>query len=86
MISREDAKEIATFDTLFHKLGFAVSAVRSVDEICYATPVLYNVNLNNAWIAYIEPVGQHAIQASVIVVVDRDTGLVLYRGSANDEG
>lgn len=86
MISREAAREIGKADAIAHGLGFAALDVRCLDEIKAAKPILYGVNLEDAWVVYIEQVGPLALQPSVIVVVDRESGSILYRGSAHDEG
>lgn len=86
MISREVAKEIGRLDALAHCLGHSVRDVRCFDEIGESMPLLYNVNLENCWVVYIEQIGHLALQPSVIVVVDRENGGILYRGSAHDEG
>jgi hypothetical protein len=86
MISREQATEIAKRDALAYELGFAIREVLLPAEITSARPRLYNVPLDNVWIAYVEQVGSFAIDSSRIVVIDRRNGDVLYRGSAHDEG
>ena len=86
MILREQAFEIARKDALANGLGRGVQAVMLPEEITSAFPALYGVSLENCWIAYIEQYGQPAIRSSTIIVLDRESGNVLYRGSANDEG
>ena len=86
MLSRDQAAEIARADAQEHQLGFDVYKVLSLDEIEGSVPSLYGVSLNGCWIAYIEPIGPQALHSSTIIVIDRASGRVVYRGSANDEG
>ena len=86
MVSREEAAEIARLDALAHGLGTSVGSVLLPEEISFRVPSLYMVDLRGCWVAYIERIGPPALRSSTIVVVRRDNGCVLYRGSANDEG
>lgn len=86
MISREQAAEIAKSDVLAHGLGIGVRAVLLPEELTGRGPVLYGVDLGDCWIAYIEQSGGPAQRSSTIVVIGRENGQVVYRGSANDEG
>jgi len=82
--SREAAQEIA--EAALPADCDGVSAVYELYEIPSAPPRLYNVDLNEAWIAYCIPRELRGLQSSTIVVIDRHTGAVRYVGSANDEG
>ena len=86
MISRTEAEQIARSDAMAHGLGSIVQCVLLPDEITFSAPLLYNINLDNAWVAYIEPIGFFGLSSSTIIVIDRTHGGILYRGSANDEG
>ncbi len=86
VVTREQAYEIAKQDALDNELGFNINKVLLPEEITSSLPVLYGVPLENCWIAYVkttEPLGLHS---STIIVVNRESGSVVYRGSANDEG
>ena len=85
-ISREQATEIARLDAIAHGLGTHVEAVLLPDEITSSLPRLYGVSIENCWVAYIRQPGPLALCASTVVVVDRESGSVRGRGSANDEG
>ncbi|MBS0565779.1 MAG: hypothetical protein JSS59_00005 [Proteobacteria bacterium] len=91
MISREQATQIAEAEALAHQLGERVDRVVLFDEITWREPCLPYFfspapDLPQCWIAYIEPSGRPSIRASTIVAVHRETGEVVYRGSAGDEG
>lgn len=86
MISREQAAEIAKVDAMAHGLGNVVSSVETLDEIVSRKPVPFDVSLDGCWIAYIKNPLLAELCSSIIVVVDRNSGIVVYRGSANDEG
>lgn len=65
--------------------GTRVREVLHVDDGDFRQPALYNVNLSDAWIAYVDtPIT--GLRASTIVCVSGITGRVIYAGSANDEG
>jgi hypothetical protein len=86
MISRGQAREIAESVVISQKLGRGVLNVVSVDEIQGRVPSIYGVpDLVGVWVAYVarELVG---LRASLVVLVSRATGDVVYAGSANDEG
>lgn len=86
MISRAEAKEIALSDAMAHGLGHSVLSVLCPDEIPGQEPKLYNVDLSDCWIAYVESPGPLALRSSTIVAIRCADGSVIYRGSANDEG
>lgn len=69
-----------------HQLGVDIYRVLSLDEMTGRAPCLYGVSLSDCWIAYVETSGPPALRASTIIVIDRASGRIIYRGSANDEG
>lgn len=86
VISRDQAYEIAKQDALDNELGFNVNGVFLPEEITSALPVIYGVPLENCWVAYIKSPEPLGLRSSIIIIVDRESGEVIYRGSANDEG
>jgi len=85
-ISREQAHRIATVDAQVHFLGNDIKNVVQVHEQSgRRLPKLYGVDLMKCWIAYVEDESP-ALRSSKIVLVDKMTGEVVYRGYANDEG
>ena len=58
------------------------------EEITTRKPNIYMVRpapIPDRWVCYLDPQAM-MLTSSEIVVVSRDTGDVLYAGSANDEG
>ena len=89
MITREQAFEIADEVRREHMLGWSVTRVNTWEELGTGTPTLYftgDMTGRALWIADMEPLNQFMLQSSMIVVIDRETGEVVYHGSANDEG
>lgn len=85
MIQRKEAQSIAEAEAKRKGLGTGIRHVDLWDELTGRRPTLYNIDLSHCWIAYIErPIT--GLQSSTIVAVDRDFGVVMYAGSANDEG
>jgi hypothetical protein len=85
-VSREGARAIAEAYVAQRDVG--ARRVRNVCALNEATPAptLYDgPDLSNCWIAYVDT-PLRGLQSSTIVLVSRDTGEVLYAGSANDEG
>jgi hypothetical protein len=69
-------------------LGTGVRAVLGLDELTFRAPSLWSFGppeLADCWIAYAEK-ERPQIAASIIVVIEKTTGRVVYCGSANDEG
>ena len=64
----------------------SIRSVLSVDEVV-RPPLVYGLRapLETCWIAYLES-SPTAIQSSRVVLVSKESGKVLYFGSANDEG
>jgi len=88
MVSRKEACKIAKEDALAHRLGFAIRQVARLDELAFCAPNVYLAAsaLENCWIAYVDDPSPPGLVSSTVVVIDRETGAVVYRGSANDEG
>ena len=86
MISREQAAEIAKADAAANGSGTEVSNVFRAREIASRAPMLYGIDLERCWVAYMVDPRPPALRSSTIVVVDMESGVVAYRGSANDEG
>jgi len=102
MITREQAKRIATdyleaaftsrarvvSERVRHSHEPTIEAVRDVSDVG-RPPMPYlastTTRLADCWIAYLT--SRHlALQPSQIVLVSKETGDVVYFGSANDEG
>ena len=67
----------------------SISAVRDLHEVDRPPVLVYwqmmTTSVDECWIAYVTP--RHlALQASEIVLVSKESGEVVYFGSANDEG
>jgi len=85
VITREDASRIAQQAAIERKLGAAIAQVLRLEEMEFRRPSIYNHSLDGCWIAYVEHTS-FQMQASTIVVINDQTGAVVYAGSANDEG
>jgi len=86
MISREQAAKIAKAEAIGRSLGTEVSEVLALSELTGRPPVVYGVELDGCWIAYILSARPPGLYASTIVAVSQATGKTMYAGSANDEG
>lgn len=86
MITRDAARALATCDAKRHGLGNTVLDVLLPGEIDGRVPMVYNVSLDNCWIAYVGNSGPPALCSSTIILVSREHGAIIYRGSAYDEG
>ena len=91
-ISREQAAQIAA-DVLRFKPEFAtfdIDKVVTLEEITWASPnPSYGTSrtiFDNSWIVYLRPKELVGLRAGTILVISRDTGRLIYIGSANDEG
>ncbi len=86
MISRAEAEQIANDTIRAHALGSGVRELYRLSELPFRAPAIYGgPDLERCWIVYAErPVP--GLRASTIVLVDVESGRVLYQGSANDEG
>lgn len=89
-VTREQAHWIASGYLRRNPInGRIVYKVLAYDEITSRKPCLYNVSeesLKQSWIAYTEIPEVFALQSSIIVVVLKDNGKIIYAGSASDEG
>jgi hypothetical protein len=90
-ISREQAFQIATDNLHWRKdeaVRYSVYEVVAWDEITCRRPSAYNVaeeSWRTGWIAYLDD-GSVAIRSSVVMLIDKSTGRLVYFGTANDEG
>ena len=65
--------------------GFGIRRVSSGDEAAGLMPYGLSVPLEKCWIAYIEE-PMLALRSSSIILITKDSGRVVFSGSANDEG
>jgi hypothetical protein len=92
MTSREDARRIATEYLREWVSPWGPAHVREVltwDELTSARPRPYGAPaaVETAWICYLdEPQAPLMLRSSTIIAIARDTGEVVYAGSAEDEG
>lgn len=86
MISREAALTIAKAHAMSNGLGRGISQVLLPEEITWRKPRLYNVELNNCWVAYVDKLYLGGLESSVVIIVNRDSGAVVFAGDASDEG
>jgi hypothetical protein len=85
---RDEARRIAGNHLHQHGRDARIRDVLAWDEITPRKPVLYltqPVRPEDYWVCYLEP-RVMMLASSEIVVVSRETGGVLYTGSACDEG
>jgi hypothetical protein len=62
-----------------------VRYVYGFDELPFRAPMLYGVDVARCWMAYVDrPL--RGLMSSEIVLVAKDSGDIVYSGSANDEG
>lgn len=88
IVTRATAERVALREVRRRNLGHYVAQVLAYDEISWCKPGAagYGMpDLTNCWIAYVED-GFEGIHSSVIVAVARDSGAVVWAGSACDEG
>ncbi len=86
-ISRAEALRIAKACLRGDEIrqGFGIQGVSSGDEAAGLMPYGLSVPLEKCWIAYVqEPV--LALRSSTIILINKDSGRVVFSGSANDEG
>ena len=92
MITREQAHWTASgfLRQNWPELICEITNVLTLDEITFREPCLYGVSdedLGQSWIAYChKPEMLPMLCSSTIIVISKDTGKVIYSGSANDEG
>ncbi|MCB1709044.1 MAG: hypothetical protein KDI10_09995 [Halioglobus sp.] len=85
-VSRDTARDIAENHVLSNGLGKGISKVLLPEEITWRKPNVYGVELKNCWVAYVEEFHFAGLGSSVVVLVDRETGTVIFGGDAGDEG
>ncbi len=92
MITREQAAQMAA-DVLSAKSesgAYDIHHVVRLDEIRGRRPIPdYGVDrgiFEDNWIVYMAPKAFVGLTASTIMVLDQETGQLLYFGSAHDEG
>ena len=92
LITREQARALAEefldrTEGLPRRSGEDITGVYDLREIRWPHPSLYGVSfdLQDTWIVYVRD-ESISIQSSTIVVVSKQTGDILYCGSASDEG
>jgi hypothetical protein len=88
MVTRDEALRIAE-EFLAHDPrphgGRRVRYVFGIDELPFREPCLYAVDVARCWIAYVDrPL--RGLMSSEIVLVAKDSGDIVYSGTANDEG
>jgi hypothetical protein len=86
VISRDEALRVGAAEIAKRGIGTGARAAYLHSEIDWRAPLLYGgPNLDDCWIVYAErPIT--GLESSTIVLVSRETGAVLYAGSAYDEG
>ena len=85
-VSRDTARDIAENHVLSNGLGKGISKVLLPEEITWRKPNVYGVELKNCWVAYVEEFHFAGLGSSVVVLVDRESGTVIFGGDAGDEG
>jgi hypothetical protein len=95
-VTREAARRVAeTYLAQHPDLGYSgVSGVHRWSEIPGGVRGVYWVRhrpspgqLEQTWVAYLEEPGPMTVlKSSSVVIIDGESGAVLYVGSANDEG
>ena len=90
-VAREQAQRIAT-EHLGRVLEFIGARIRRVvawEEMTWRRPSIFNAppGIEGSWVAYLEFPNELPMScSSMIIMVSRTTGAVLYAGDANDEG
>jgi len=86
MIDRESAQAIAETYLRGVGWGYGISTVRLLAEVGRG-PTLYNgPDLSRCWLAYVDMRESPWLGPSTVILIDQETGEVLYAGGANDEG
>jgi hypothetical protein len=83
-IPREQATAIGAIEIVTRGLGHGARIAMALDEI-ERPPNIYNVDLRSCWIVYATQTLRGLKRNSIVVVVARRDGAVLYAGSANDQ-
>jgi len=89
-ISRSEAFDIANkyVKTCPLEEGVGIRKIVSIEEIVWRRPCIYNYpdeKMKNYWIAYVN-IPKEMISSSTILLISKETGEIIYVGSANDEG
>ncbi|MBU4014258.1 MAG: hypothetical protein KJ550_12470 [Proteobacteria bacterium] len=89
-ISRSEAFDIANkyVKTCPLEEGAGIRNIVSIEEIVWRRPCIYNYSdekMKNYWIAYVN-IPKEMISSSTILLISKETGEIIYVGSANDEG
>ena len=66
-----------------------VGRVLSYEEIDISVPRIYNFpaeRLQHFWVAYVEHANRGVLASSLVLLVSKETGEIVYIGSANDGG
>ena len=85
-VSRDNARDLAENHVLSNGLGRGISKVLLPEEITGRKPNVYGVELKNCWVAYVEEFQFAGLKSSVVVLVDLESGTVVFGGDAGDEG
>lgn len=86
MVNREEARRIAEGEVKHRRLSSGIEDIFSLEEFPRRAPLIYGgPDLRRCWIAYATRSG-HDLKSGTIVLVDRESGEVLYSGSTFDEG
>ena len=85
MISREQARAIGESAALAHGVGSGVHDVQDATQAPGRLNIYNHPDLSRCWLAYVDRplIG---LCSSVVILIDKESGAVLYAGSANDEG
>lgn len=84
-ISREDAKSIAETFITSNGFGRGVNKVLLPEEYSGRLPYLSGVEIDNCWMAFVEK-EVFGLESSHVVLVDRESGEIVFSGRVSDEG
>lgn len=87
-MTRERAREIAEVEVSVRRLGVGITEVLFLSEIFTRkpSPYTFDADLDRSWIAYVDRGPATMLQESLIIVMDVETGGIVYSGGASDEG
>jgi hypothetical protein len=85
VISRDRARAIGESAALAHRLGSGVHDVQDASQATGRLNIYNRPDLSRCWLAYVDAPFVGLVSA-VVILIDKETGAVLYAGSANDEG
>jgi hypothetical protein len=95
MMSKQQAREIAEAYLTRDDVPADWQGIRDVVTLRELAPrhkaaspfwFLTKIDPSKCWIAYVQRAGPPMIRSSTVVLIDQETGAVLYAGSACDEG